>query len=210
FIAISDPLDSQIEKAALHLDSNYTIFVPHWSTRARTETQQQRSRSSRPVALPAMMGKTNLDAMFVRRVAQLNSSKSADIKKNHFSVHDAALTVVSQLPPHVRTVYRRSDPNKTELIAKHLREGSNELDILKFLHTIRPQSPHIISLIETIPSTTGGWLILPKLHPIRDQGFMDSGGVRGRDQLGQGLIEGLGYLHEHRIAQRRQARQPCL
>ncbi|KAH8979252.1 hypothetical protein EDB92DRAFT_2118863 [Lactarius akahatsu] len=122
--------------------------------------------------------------------------------RNHFSVHDAALTVVSQLPPHVRTVYRRSDLNKTELIAKHLREGSNELNILKYLHTIRPQSPHIISLIETIPSTTGGWLILPKLHPIRDQGFMDSRGVRGRDQLGQGLIEGLGYLHEHRIAHR--------
>ncbi|KAH9080330.1 kinase-like domain-containing protein [Lactarius deliciosus] len=119
-----------------------------------------------------------------------------------FEAERGTWELISKLPPHVRTVYRRGDPNKTELIAKHLREGSNELNILKYLHTIRPQSPHIISLIETIPSTTGGWLILPKLHPIRDQGFMDSRGVRGRDQLGRGLIEGLGYLHEHRIAHR--------
>ncbi|KAH9064015.1 hypothetical protein EDB87DRAFT_91654 [Lactarius vividus] len=110
--------------------------------------------------------------------------------------------LINKLPPNIRTVYRQSDPNKIELIAKHLREGSNELDILKYLHTIRPQSPHIILLIETIPPITGGWLILPKLHSIRDQQFMDSRGVRGRDQLGRGLIEGLAYLHEHRIAHR--------
>ncbi|KAH9064008.1 hypothetical protein EDB87DRAFT_1575297 [Lactarius vividus] len=110
--------------------------------------------------------------------------------------------LINKLPPNIRTVYRQSDPNKTELIAKHLREWSNELDILKCLHAIQPQSPHVISLIETIPSITGGWLILPKLHSIRDQQFMDSRGVRGRDQLGRGLIEGLAYLHEHRIAHR--------
>ncbi|KAH9003132.1 kinase-like domain-containing protein [Lactarius hatsudake] len=110
--------------------------------------------------------------------------------------------LVDKLPPNIRTVYRQSDRNKTELIAKHLRKGSKELDILKYLRTIRPQSPHIISFIETIPSTTGGWLILPKLHSIRYQEVMDSRGVRGRDELGRGLIEGLGYLHEHGIAHR--------
>ncbi|KAH9003154.1 kinase-like domain-containing protein [Lactarius hatsudake] len=120
----------------------------------------------------------------------------------HFSIHDAALTIVLQLPPNIRTVYRQSDLNKTELIAKHLRKGSNELDILKYLHTMRPQSPHVISFIETIPSITGGWLILPKLYSIRNQELMDSCGVRGRDELGRGLIEGLGYLHEHGIAHR--------
>ncbi|KAH9047382.1 kinase-like domain-containing protein [Lactarius hengduanensis] len=110
--------------------------------------------------------------------------------------------LIDKLPPNIRTVYRQSDRNKTELIAKHLREGSNELNILKYLHTIHPQSPHVISLIETIPSITGGWLILPKLHSVRNQEFMNSCGVRGRDQLGRGLIEGLGYLHEHGIAHR--------
>ncbi|KAH9177384.1 kinase-like domain-containing protein [Lactarius sanguifluus] len=120
----------------------------------------------------------------------------------HFSIHDAALTIVLQLPPNIRTVYRQSDRNKTELIAKHLRKGSNELDILRSLRTIRPQSPHVISFIETIPSSTGGWLILPKLHSICYQEVMNSRGVRGRDQLGRGLIEGLGYLHEHGIAHR--------
>ncbi|KAH9052905.1 kinase-like domain-containing protein [Lactarius deliciosus] len=104
--------------------------------------------------------------------------------------------LIDKLPPNIRTVYRQSDRNKTELIAKHLRKRSKELDILKYLRTIRPQSPHIITFIETIPSTTGGWLILPKLHSIRYQELMDSRG------LGRGLIEGLGYLHEHGIAHR--------
>ncbi|KAH9168843.1 kinase-like domain-containing protein [Lactarius sanguifluus] len=110
--------------------------------------------------------------------------------------------LIDKLPPNIRTVYRQSDRNKTELIAKHLRKGSKELDILKYLHTIQPQSPHVISFIETIPSITGGWLILPKLHSICYQEVMNSRGVRGRDQLGRGLIEGLGYLHEHGIAHR--------
>ncbi|KAH9041678.1 kinase-like domain-containing protein [Lactarius pseudohatsudake] len=110
--------------------------------------------------------------------------------------------LVDKLPPNIRTVYRQSDRNKTELIAKHLRKGSKELDILKYIHTIRPPSPHVISFIETIPSNTGGWLILPKLRSIRYREVMDRRGVRGRDQLGRGLIEGLGYLHEHGIAHR--------
>ncbi|KAH8998393.1 hypothetical protein EDB92DRAFT_1941237 [Lactarius akahatsu] len=110
--------------------------------------------------------------------------------------------LVDKLPPNIRTVYRQSDRNKTELIAKHLRKRSKELDILKYIHTIRPPSPHVISFIETIPSNTGGWLILPKLRSIRYREVMDRRGVRGRDQLGRGLIEGLGYLHEHGIAHR--------
>ncbi|KAF8480135.1 hypothetical protein DFH94DRAFT_692479 [Russula ochroleuca] len=91
--------------------------------------------------------------------------------------------LISKLPPHILTVYRRSDLNKTELIAKHVREGSNELDILKYLHTIRPQSPHVISLIEAIPSNTDG-------------------GVRRRVELGWGLVKGLTYLHEQKVAHR--------
>ncbi|KAH9995504.1 kinase-like domain-containing protein [Russula vinacea] len=113
-----------------------------------------------------------------------------------------AWELISKLPHHILTVYRRRDPNKTELIAKRLREGSNEADILKYLHTIRPQSPHVISFIEAIPSITTEWLILPKLHSIGDQLFMNRSGVRSRVQLGWGLIKGLAYLHEHKVAHR--------
>jgi tRNA A-37 threonylcarbamoyl transferase component Bud32 len=119
-----------------------------------------------------------------------------------FSICDIALTIVLQLPPNILTVHRRRDLNKTELIAKHVRKGSNEPDILKYLHTIQPQSPHVISFIETIPSITTEWLILPKLHSIGDQLFMNHVGVRSRVQLGWGLIKGLAYLHMHKVAHR--------
>jgi serine/threonine protein kinase len=99
-------------------------------------------------------------------------------------------------------VYRRRDPKKTEYIAKHLREGSNELAIHEYLQSQPIPSPHIISPIETVPSTTREWLILPKLYSIADQLFLDENGTAGRVRLGQGLIEGLAYLHEHKIAHR--------
>ncbi|KAH9018442.1 hypothetical protein EDB84DRAFT_1566413 [Lactarius hengduanensis] len=110
--------------------------------------------------------------------------------------------LLDKLPPHIRTVYRWSNRSKKELIAKRLRKGSVELHILKHLHLMWPQSPHIISLIETIPSTTGGWLILPKLHSICNQRLMNRGGLHGCVQLSQGLIKGLTYLHEHNVAHR--------
>jgi serine/threonine protein kinase len=88
-----------------------------------------------------------------------------------------------------------------KLIAKHVRDRSNEPNILKCLHS---QSLHVISLVDTVPatSTTGEWLILPKLRSICDQGFMNSRGVSGRVQLGCGLVKGLAFLHEHKVAHR--------
>jgi len=103
-------------------------------------------------------------------------------------------------------VYRRNlgrnDPNKTEYIAKHVRKGSIELAIHEYLHTRQSQSPHIVSLLEAILSTTGEWLILPKLHSIRNQWFMNSSGFAVRVRLGWGLVKGLTYLHQHKIAHR--------
>ena len=107
-----------------------------------------------------------------------------------------------QLPPHICTVFRRKDLNKTEYIAKRLHKRSNELTILEYLHTKQPWSPHIIQLIEAVPSTTKEWLILPKLYSICDEILLDSRGTSGRVQLGLGLIKGLAYLHKHKIAHR--------
>ena len=42
-------------------------------------------------------------------------------------------------------------------------------------------------------------LVLPKLHSIRNQCLMDSGGVTSHVQLDLGLIKGLAYLHEHKL-----------
>ena len=120
--------------------------------------------------------------------------------RNHVSIHDVSLTIVLQPPANIRIVCRQGDPNKTEYIAKRVREGSNELAIHKYLHTRQLQSLHVISLIEVIPLTSREWLILPKLCSICDQWFMNGGSVDGRARLGWGLVKGLAYLHEHKIA----------
>ena len=88
------------------------------------------------------------------------------------------------------------------MIAKRVRMGSNELTILEYLHRKQPRSQHIISLLDAIPSINREWLILPRLHSICEQRIVDSGGVFGRIYLGRGLIKGLAYLHEHKIAHR--------
>ena len=121
--------------------------------------------------------------------------------RNHITIHDVALTIILQLPSHIRIVYRRNDPQKIKRIAKHVRDRSNELNFLKCFHS---RSLHVISLIDIVPATptTGEWLILPQLRSICDQGLMNSRGVAGRVQLGGGLIKGLAFLHEHKVAHR--------
>ena len=95
-----------------------------------------------------------------------------------------------------------TDESRTQLVAKQVREDSNELATLQYLRTIQPQSPHIISLIETVNTRDRDWLILPKLHPIYELP-MHASGARLHSQLVQfscDLIEGLAYLHQHGIA----------
>ena len=101
----------------------------------------------------------------------------------------------------MRTVYRQGDQSKTELIAKRVRLGSNELNILEYLDKKQPRSPHIISLIDATPPITKKWLIQPKWSRCH-QSVLDAHGVPGRDQLGWGLVKGLAYLHEHNVAHR--------
>ena len=66
--------------------------------------------------------------------------------RNCFLSQDLALIFGWQLPPHVRTVYRVTDPNRIELIAKQVREHSNELAILRYSSRQSSRNPHTSSL----------------------------------------------------------------
>ena len=90
------------------------------------------------------------------------------------------------------------EPNK-EFIAKMDREDSNELEMLRLLNTIPRKSDHIISLVDSFH----GWAILAKLATVR--GYAEFGRNLSESKVSQlclGLIKGLAYLHEHRIAHR--------
>ena len=90
------------------------------------------------------------------------------------------------------------DSNK-ELIAKKVREDSNELEMLRLLNTIPRKSDHIISLVDSFH----GWAILPKLATVK--GYVEFGRNLSESKVSQlclGPIMGLAYLHEHRIAHR--------
>ena len=104
----------------------------------------------------------------------------------------------SQRPDHILTVYRPMDSNK-ELIAKKVREDSNELEMLSLLDTIPLKSDHVISLIDSFH----GWAILPKMATVKS--YVEFGPNLSESKVSKlcvGLIKGLGYLHEHRIAHR--------
>jgi serine/threonine protein kinase len=95
-----------------------------------------------------------------------------------------------QMPSHIPTVYRRSDPSK-KFIAKKVHEESNELDILKHLNTTWLKSKHIISLHEWFQTQSILWAILPKMVALT--GCRLHGKVA---QVGWGLIDGVAYLHK--------------
>jgi serine/threonine protein kinase len=113
-----------------------------------------------------------------------------------------ALTPRPQMPSHIHTVYRRSEP-KTELIAKKVRKGSNELAILKRLNTIQPRSENIVSLLDSFDGLSGSWAILPKLGSVAHYIVVAPAALQNKvPQVCWGLIKGLAYLHGLRIAHR--------
>ena len=106
------------------------------------------------------------------------------------------MTFDLQMPPHILTVYQRSDPSK-RFIAKKVREESNELEIFNLLNTFQLKSEHIISLHESFQTQSTWWAVLPKMTPLaRSQ-------LHGEvAQVCWGLINGVAYLHKYCIAYR--------
>jgi serine/threonine protein kinase len=96
-------------------------------------------------------------------------------------------------------VYRPLILDKEEFIAKKVREKSGELKILGLLNTMKLKSDHVIPLIDSFD----GWAILPKMIALK--GYVENGPERLESKVVQvclGLIKGVAYLHECRIAHR--------
>ena len=94
-----------------------------------------------------------------------------------------------------------ADRNKTKLIVKKLCEHSNELTILNHLRTIQPQSPNVISFVDTVSTSCVVWLILPKLLPLI-QWSLDANGAQLCERVmkfSHNVISGLAYLHQHKV-----------
>ena len=106
------------------------------------------------------------------------------------------------MPLNILTVYRRSEPSK-KFIAKKVGEESNELEILKLLNNFQPRSEHIISLLDSFQVQSRTWAILPKMDTVMDYILIAPYELSEHIcQICWGLIKGLAYLHEHRIAHR--------
>ncbi|KAI9512458.1 hypothetical protein F5148DRAFT_1373161 [Russula earlei] len=107
-----------------------------------------------------------------------------------------------KMPSHILNVYRRSNP-KNVLIAKKVREESNEIAIFNLLDSIQSKSKHIISPLDSFHISSGTWLILPRMSSLADYVSICPDELYGAvAQVCQGLIEGLAYLHRHYIAHR--------
>jgi serine/threonine protein kinase len=114
-----------------------------------------------------------------------------------FSILCAALSLNLKMPSHILTVYQQSNPSKT-FIAKKVREGSNELDMFKYINALPLRSDHIILLHDSFQTQSASWAILPKMISL-------AGDLRLHGKVAQvcwGLIKGVAYLHEFCVAHR--------
>ncbi|KAH9983543.1 kinase-like domain-containing protein [Russula compacta] len=86
-------------------------------------------------------------------------------------------------------------PSK-KLIAKKVREQSDELEILTYLNNLQPRSEHIISLHASFQTQSTSWLILPRMDSVKDYVSFAPRQLAGK------FAEGVAYLHKLRIAHR--------
>jgi len=104
------------------------------------------------------------------------------------------------MPPNILTVHRPSKP-RTELIAKKVHKGSNELEIFKHLNTIQSKSKYVISLVDSFHTQSRAWAILPKMDTVA-YCVKHAPDLFDVTRVCWGLIKGLAYLHGLRIAHR--------
>ena len=93
-------------------------------------------------------------------------------------------------------------------VVRHLKDGRNfvakvngnprEKHILQLLDNTRPRSKHIITFLGSFPSTIGEAILLPKCNSVREPG----GNQWGYLQFSKDLVEGLAFVHHHKIAHR--------
>jgi serine/threonine protein kinase len=98
---------------------------------------------------------------------------------------------------------RHDDTSGTRYIVKECRQGSDEVNILKFLQTLKPPCKHIVSLVETIETNAGTYVVLPERESVQEQLHcsLDGGYLRGMFlDLSRDLTIGLSFLHKNGIA----------
>ncbi|KAL4257701.1 hypothetical protein AB1N83_010080 [Pleurotus pulmonarius] len=125
------------------------------------------------------------------------------VEPDRIETEHGTFEALRKLPPNLLTVFRRSDPSAL-LVAKKIREGSDELEILRLLHRMRPPSDHIIALRDSFHGQRASWVILPKItNNVEDWLWYDPKQFSPHfAPVCWGLIAGLAHLHEHHIAHR--------
>ncbi|KAL0945080.1 hypothetical protein HGRIS_001024 [Hohenbuehelia grisea] len=113
------------------------------------------------------------------------------------------METLRKLPPNILTVFRKSNHTKT-LVAKKIPAESTEIDILTFIGSKQTRSEHIISMLDSFRGESCSWAIFPKLpYSLRDALALSPDELsRHVRQVCFGLIKGLAFLHELRVAHR--------
>ncbi|KAF4568189.1 hypothetical protein EYR40_010410 [Pleurotus pulmonarius] len=125
------------------------------------------------------------------------------VEPDRIETEHGTFEALRKLPPNLLTVFRRSDPSAM-LVAKKIREGSDELEILRLIHRMRPPSDHIIALRDSFHGQRASWVVLPKItNNVEDWLWYDPKRFAPHfAPVCWGLIAGLAYLHKHHIAHR--------
>ncbi|KAG8817845.1 hypothetical protein FRC17_011066 [Serendipita sp. 399] len=89
----------------------------------------------------------------------------------------------------------------SRVIAKYVKDKSDEVEILKHLHSLKGVEHHIIALLNVIPLTVGSLIIIPYYLPLP----LTMSNLSTSDpvvSVQEQLIEGVRFMHQHGVAHR--------